>query len=248
MPSPEFGFTPEQQTPQAHPESWLPLEQLGTARPFRATYPMFDRPVDRFHQHILDCPVNGVLIEMQVPGKLRREDALKLYELGYCATGDILEFGTSRGLSTFILANAIKSSGRRARVVTMELESKYSQAARTNLAGQRCDDIVDFLVGDANGACLRFVKERRQFSLAFVDHSHAYEPMVDACHRLKQLVPAGSFVVFHDFNDKRNTRSHGIGESAGEYGVFAAIEDALDMQSFQFYGIYGACGVYRRVA
>jgi hypothetical protein len=247
------GQTPVERMPArrivAHAETWMALDELGKAsRPYLPTYQEAGESIDAFHRHLATCPSNGLLIDLGLEGWLQRADALKLYELGYFAGGDILEFGTYRGLSAFILAKAIEGSGRSARIVTMELDPETSAIARSNLAARSMDPFVEFRVGVAESTCDELLHEGRRFSLAFVDHSHAYEPMVLACQRLPKLLAPGSFCLFHDFNDPRNDSHAGVGESETRYGVYAAIQAALDPAQFEFYGIFGCCGLYRKVS
>lgn len=231
-----------------HAESWLAIDRLGTAeRPFLPTYEGVPQPVDGFHRFLASCPTDGLLVQLGLDGWLQRADVLKLYELAYFAEGDVLEFGTYRGLSTYLLAKAIESSGRRARVVTMELDGSAVAMAKVNLADRGVASFVDFRVGDADAICRGLSEDGHRFSLAFVDHSHAYEPMVQACRRLEELLASGAFCLFHDFNDPRNALHSGVGESETTYGVYAAVADALDRARFEFWGVFGCCGLYRRV-
>jgi hypothetical protein len=232
-----------------HADTWLPIQSLGMeARPYVPTYEGIGHPIDEFHHSLATCPMNGLLVELGLHGWLQRADALKLYELGYFAEGDLLEFGTYRGLSTFLLAKAIDASGRASRVVTMELDPAESKIAEENLAARSMSSFVDFRVGVADEICLALVAQGRRFSFAFVDHSHAFEPMVSACRRLPELLAPGSFCLFHDFNDPRNQPVAGVGESETLYGVYAAVREALDPRLFEFYGIFGCCGLYRKVS
>ena len=232
----------------SYADTWMSLDALGQERPYHPTYESFGVAIDDFHAYLANCPLDGIVIKLGLAGWLQRADALKLYELGYFANGDILEFGTYCGLSTFILAKAIQSSGRRAHIVTMELDPRVTMLAKRNLASRSVDSFVDFREGDANATCSKLIAEGRKFSFAFIDHSHAYEPMVLACERLAQLLTVGSFCLFHDFNDPRNTATPGVGESENQYGVYAAVQSALDRKQFEFYGIFGCCGLYRKVA
>ena len=229
-----------------HEDSWLPLDRLGLeARPYLPTYDETGFPVDEFHRELASCPMNGIVIDLGIEGWLQQADALKLYELGYHAPGDILEFGTYRGLSSYLLSKAIAASGRRARIVTMELDPESSRIAEENLAARSMSSYVDFRVGRAEETCRTLIAEGRKFSFAFVDHSHAYSPMVTACERLPELLAPGSFCLFHDFNDPRNSSRTDLGESEAEYGVYAAVADALDPRRFDFHGVFGCCGLYR---
>jgi len=228
-----------------HADTWLPLNALGTAREYRPTYASVNNCIDDFHKNLSECPGDGKLVDIGIPGWLVRADAMKLYELAYFCGGDILEFGTNRGLSTFILAKAVAASGGTTKVVTMELSPDFVKQAESNLAGRSLASLIEFRVGDANTTCDALIAEGRTFSFAFVDHSHSYELVKSACEQIEQLLTVGSFVLFHDFNSPLNTLREGVGESAEEYGVYAGVQKGLG-QNFEFYGIYGCCGLYRK--
>jgi hypothetical protein len=80
------------------------------------------------------------------------------------------------------------------------------------------------------------------FDFAFIDHSHAYEHVYDVCRSLDKVLRHGAFCLFHDFNDPRNAAAEEI-----EYGVYQGVFEGLDLSSFEFWGIYGCTGLFRRV-
>jgi GT2 family glycosyltransferase/predicted O-methyltransferase YrrM/glycosyltransferase involved in cell wall biosynthesis len=221
-----------------HPETWMGRDELGRARPYRPTIIGFDHFINDQHRYYHECPTKGILIDVGIQGKLRREDALKLYEMAYYATGDILEFGTNRGLSTSILARAITDAGKSSELVTMELDERLAEHARRSLSGLDLSRRVEFMVGDADASCQKLVDAGRKFHFAFIDHSHAYDHVVKACRRLSQLLVPGSFCLFHDYNTSR--------EGTAEYGVYTAVAHALDESHFEFCGVYGCCGLFRK--
>jgi GT2 family glycosyltransferase/glycosyltransferase involved in cell wall biosynthesis len=230
----------------AHPQTRVECNELGRARPYQPTITGFDQFINDQHRYYHECPTKGILIDVGIEGRLRREDALKLYEMAYYATGDILEFGTFFGLSTSILAEAVRDAGKGGRIVTMELGERYAEHARRTLTELKLSRYVEFMVGDADASCQKLVDAGRKFHFAFVDHSHAYEHVVKACRRVTQLLKPGAFCLFHDYNDRRNTDHIGVGESNNEYGVYSAVTDALDREVFDFYGINGCCSLFRR--
>src|SRR5438128_632925 len=89
----------------------VPLVEIP---PFRPTYAYGDGFVNESHASYQTCPANEHLIDLGISGWLRREDALKLYELAYFADGPILELGSYHGLSTSILSRAAHDAGRAA--------------------------------------------------------------------------------------------------------------------------------------
>lgn len=98
------------------------LEDLyGGIPPYQPNFNFSGAFIDTYHQSLAEAPLkDDVLIQIKnrrwfgrvLAGFLRREDALKLYELSYFATGDILELGSYQGLSTSILAQAVRNSGQ----------------------------------------------------------------------------------------------------------------------------------------
>ena len=175
-----------------------------------------------------------------IPGWLHREDALKLYELSYFARGDVLELGSFKGLSAAILARAARNSPVAKHIETIELKEKRAKAVRRNLASLGLLDLVTARSGDATVAVKELAANGRQFDFVFIDHSHAYAPVFDVCQVLGQVVAPGGFCLFHDFNDSRNRDPNDE-----EYAVFQAVDEGLDKQRFEFYGIYGCSGLYR---
>jgi SAM-dependent methyltransferase len=213
--------------------------ELGRAvPPYRPTFTRFDQFINDQHRYYNECPTRGIVIEVAIEGTLRRADALKLYEMGYYATGDILEFGTNRGLSISILAGAVRDAGKNNALVTMDLNGRLAEQARHSLSELDLSRQIDFMVGDADVSCQKLIDAGRKFNFAFVDHSHRYDDVVKACRRLYQLLLPGSFCLFHDYNDSR--------EGTADYGVYTAVAHTLDKDHFEFCGIYGCCGLFRR--
>lgn len=237
----------------AHPESWLPLEALGSRTPPYA--PTYDFPppyIDRAHEEIANYPrLDDTLIQMKnrrwfgraIPGWLRREDALKLYEMAYFARGDVLELGTYHGLSTAILARAARNSPIPKQVESIDLNPARTKAASRNLDSLGLLAQVTARSADAVLAVREHAANRRQFAFVFIDHSHAYAPVYEVCQALDLIVAPGGFCLFHDFNDGRNRDPNDH-----DYAVFQAVKDGLDKQRFEFCGIYGCTALYRETS
>ena len=176
------------------------------------------------------------LIKHAVPGKLKRFDAAKIYELAYFAKGDTVDIGTNRGLSAAIASDAIKDSGRTATVYTVDISEKMNLVARRNLAAYGADN-VSFVLQDA----VAWVEGlNKTFDFIFVDHTHYYEPVLDLCGRLAPCVNFGGYVAFHDFLDGRNA------SEKSAFGVKRAAFEGLD-PSFKFWGTSAVTGVFQRV-
>lgn len=233
-----------------HPESFLRLDAVGSViPPYRPTFDFAAEYVDDEHRRLAECPLEeGFLIQLKnaswwgqtIQGWLRREDALKLYEIAYFVTGDILELGSFHGLSTSILSRANRRSPHPKHIETIDLSPRSIFMTRWNLLRQGLARGVRTFVGDA----LREVKERAskgtRYGMVFVDHSHAYGPVQSVCRELARIVAPGGFCLFHDFNDPRN---YDLADE--DHGVYQAVVDGLDPARFEFYGIYGCLALYR---
>lgn len=224
-----------------HPESWIPEGELGTVfPPYRPTFG--ERPfVNEAHAALAETPMDGWLIDVGITGWLRRDDALKLYELAYLAESDVLEIGCAHGLSTSIIAGALRDAGRPATLVSVDLHEGRMGDAKRTVAERGLAERVEFVLGDAAAVCESLVAAGRRFGFAFVDHSHAYEPVLAVLRTLPALLTEGGFCLIHDFNDARNDDP-----ANRRYGVRQAVKDGLPADSFAFYGVYGCTALYRQ--
>ncbi|MDW8326577.1 MAG: class I SAM-dependent methyltransferase [Anaerolineales bacterium] len=233
-----------------HGETWMSLEEVGNhIPPYRPTYDFPGPFINRSHRFFSTCPVkDNVLIQVRslpligkpIPGWLRREDALKLYEMAYFAQGDILELGSYQGLSTCILAQANRESPHRKMVYSVDLDAAAMAMARRHLWMRGLSRAVRLFCGDALELVRQMIADGRKFAFVFVDHSHAYEPVYQVCCELERLIMPGGFCLFHDFNDARNRDAENR-----DYGVYQAVRDGLNPDVFEFYGIYGCAALYR---
>ena len=129
-----------------HEDSMLEIHELGSRiPPYRPTFDFPASFIDRSHRYLANCPVqDDILLQLKnrrwfgktIPGWLRREDGLKLYEMAYYASGDILELGSYQGLSTSILARANRNSPARKHIYTLDLEPGNVLATMANLRSQ----------------------------------------------------------------------------------------------------------------
>lgn len=234
-----------------HPDTFLTLEQLGARiPPYQPTYDFPGPHIDEAHAALARSPVkDGFLIQRRdarwlgqiIPGWLRREDGLKLYELGYFTEGDILELGSYHGLSTSILSEANQRAPRRKRLVSVDLDPIAVRAARFHLWRAGLAQHVRVEQREALAALRALAGEGRQMTFVFVDHSHAFQPVYDVCRELPSILAPGGFCLFHDFNDPRNRDA-----ANQDYGVYQAVTGGLDPAEFEFYGCYGVTALYRR--
>jgi predicted O-methyltransferase YrrM len=192
--------------------------------------------LSRMHEH-------ANIINIGIDGWLLLADALKLYELAYFSSGNIIELGTYKGLSTSIMAEACLDRGTPFEIVTVDLDMQHCLDAKQGMADRRSPgrENVHFFAFDAMQFVRNTAEAGRSYDLAFIDHSHQYQHVYETCLDLHRILLPGAFALFHDFNDPRNAHP-----DAPDYGVYQAVEAGLSKDYFEFWGIYGCCGLFRR--
>lgn len=237
----------------AHPDTFLSMHELGSViPPYRPNFDFSGPFIDKWHKKISKYPLKKGMQQIQIKnrplfgkiirGSLLREDALKLYEMAYFASGDILELGPLHGLSTSILARANQKSAYPRHIYTIDLDPSCIKSTSVNLRSLGLHKHVTATCEDAVAAIRRFIAEGKHFDFVFIDHSHAYDPVYDVCRLLGRVIVAGGFCQFHDFNDPRNRDPNNK-----NYGVYQAVMDGLEKRDFEFYGIYGCTALYRAI-
>lgn len=236
---------------ERHPESFLRLDALGSViPPYRPTYRWSGEYIDDRHRAVGTSDLDdfslvlrrtGRVLGWPIGGWLRREDALKLYELAYFAPGDILELGCYHGLSTSILSEAARRGRVRKRIDSVDLSPRSVAMTRVNLFRQGLLRGVKVHEGDATAFVRARRAEGRRYAFAFVDHSHAYHPVHEVCCELFAIVSPGGFCLFHDWNDPRN---YDVADA--DHAVHQAVVNGLHPRHFEFYGVYGVTALYRR--
>jgi SAM-dependent methyltransferase len=229
-----------------HESTFLTLDQTATDRRFQMPYiRTFNFPeefINQQHRGLVSKIGPSGMIDIGVEGWLLPDDALKLYELVYFCGGDVLELGTYRGLSASICIQASEAADLHNVIVSIDLNPDEIERARSNLAGKPGFERVNFFAVEASHAVRDLARAKRMFNFAFIDHSHTYEHVYEVCKSLHRVLKLGAFALFHDFNDPRNSAP-----SAPEYGVYQGVLDGLDERRFEFWGIYGCTGLFRRV-
>jgi predicted O-methyltransferase YrrM len=86
----------------------------------------------------------------------------------------ILEIGTLGGYSTIWLARALPKGGK---VITLEIDPKHAEVARSNVARAQLSDTVEIRVGPALETLAAMAAEgRAAFDLVFIDADKASTP------------------------------------------------------------------------
>ncbi len=231
------------------PETFLTLEELGSQFPqYQPTFELDEDFIKSRDTFFSNAKLNGGLIQIRtrkwfgsiIDGRLRLDDALKLYEMAYYTTDNILELGSYHGLSTTIMAQAVSRSTRKKTIYTVDLQRQCIKATNKNLRSAGLINYVNTICGDATAIVKQFAGRNQKFQFVFIDHSHAYDPVYTVCRELQNIMVPGAFCLFHDFNDARNRESSHSG-----YGVYQAVQQGLDPKIFDFYGIYGCAALYR---
>ncbi len=144
---------------KTHVETFLNKKDLGSKiPPYQPNFDFSGALIDSYHKTISESsPTDNSLVRIKnrkffgkvIPGWLRREDALKLYELAYFTKGDILELGPYNGLSTSILAKAVRNSGQPKQICSVDLDSSYVKATMRNLRSMGLHKDVTVICDDA---------------------------------------------------------------------------------------------------
>ena len=229
-----------------HRRSFLTLAQTAIDRrfvtPYQKTFPFRGRFVTPRQRSITSRVHRSGMIDLAIDGWLLPADAAKLYELAYFCGGDVIELGAYRGLSATVIDMAIADSGRQSVLISIDLDEEAVARSAAQLASSPNIDRIFFFRDDARSAVLNLAEIKRSFALAFVDHSHAYKHVFETCQVLHRVVVVGGFALFHDFNDPRNAL-----ESDRDYGVYQGVMDGLLPNRWEFWGIFGCTGLFRRV-
>jgi hypothetical protein len=157
--------------------------------------------VNETHEELASCPTRtcptrgGELVELGVPGRLRVSEALKIYELGYLTPGDALELGTGHGLGTFVLAQAVRDSGRPRRVVTVELDPQKLRAAERWLERFGLADPVETQVAEPASFCRRLAGENAHYGFVLVRHEGSPHELARIVDLLAPAVGKGGYVL-----------------------------------------------------
>jgi len=225
----------------AAPIAGVPASAAIPAYPaYVPTHPVPEPLVSARHRQIAAAPEDGDLVDLGIRGFLRKADALKLYEMAYCADGPIIEFGAGWGLSTVLLCEGARDGGGDQRVISVELDGGRAEAARAAVAARGLSARFDLLRADACLVARRAIRSGRRFAFAFVDHDHSYAATRDLCRLLPLLIGPGGFVLFHDFIDPRNR------DDFPAFGVDRGVTETLTDAEFAFAGLFGCSALVRR--
>jgi cephalosporin hydroxylase len=229
-----------------HQDTLLSLEQTETdmrfKMPFKKTFEYEGEFLNEEHRDLGKTIHKTGMIDIGIDGWLVPADAYKLYEMAYCCPGDILELGSYRGLSTSIMNKACTSNGRNQVIVSIDIDPVAIEEARRQVGSQPGGTRAHFFAVDAETSVRDMAKAKRMYGFTFVDHSHSYEHVLGVCLHLHRIIEIGGFAMFHDFNDTRNNL-----DAFPDYGVYQGATEGLCTCRWEFWGIYGCSGLFRRI-
>ena len=108
---------------------------------------------------------------------------------------NILELGTSVGISTLFIAMGAPSS----RIISIEGCKQLAEVARRNIIN--CDiDNIDIITGDFDTQLGVLIKRGFTPSMVFIDGNHRKEPLLRYFTLLKELLDPDSVIIFDDIN------------------------------------------------
>lgn len=175
----------------------------------------------------------------EIPGWLRDEDVLKLYELASLTGGPILEIGSYQGKSSVVMATALRRRGRPGRMISLDIDPEALASARRTVRDRGLADHITFIQGSVR-ALVRAAPGLRP-SLVFVDGDHSLAGVRRDLAILAPHVPDGGLLLFHDYLDERN-------EDPAEkhIEVVRGVAESWVAADCDFAGVFGCCGLFRR--
>lgn len=174
-----------------------------------------------------------------IPGWLRPEDALKLYELAGFAPGPILEIGAYHGKSSTLMALALRDTGNYVPLLSVDVDPVALRDAAATAARHDVADRVTYVRGTA--AALFAAMPGYRPTTVFVDGDHSLGGTRRDLDALRDRVPRGAVLLMHDYNDPRNADP-----AEPEYGVVEAVGSSWMRDDCSFGGVFGCCALFRR--
>jgi MMP 1-O-methyltransferase len=186
-----------------------------------------------------DAQQEAVAAVRDLPGWLLDEDALKLYELAYNASGPILEIGTYQGKSAILMGQALRDAGRAGPIVSLDIDADALRVASSLAAERGLADRLALVRGTAKRLFRAFPRFRPEF--VFLDGDHARRGVARDLRALRNRVPGGGLVLFHDYYDARNADPAEI-----DYGVVDAVRASWVSDECDLVGVFGCSALFRR--
>jgi predicted O-methyltransferase YrrM len=155
-----------------------------------------------YERHLL---VNDQLKQSEESGAIALSMGYPSWNLlYYCALcslpvqGDptIVETGTNEGLSTIVLAQALRDGPGMGKIHTVDLSSENVSRAKKNIERAGFEDLVEFNVGDSADFLRELRSKISSIDFAFLDASHEYADVMREFRIVYPLVRKGGTVYF----------------------------------------------------
>lgn len=209
------------------------------------------RAVDRYFVDALDLEddvlrvarESGALTTMPNAEVAANQGALLAMLAQMVGARRVLEFGTLAGYSTIWLARAVGESGQ---VVTLEIEERNADVARSNLEREGLTQRVEVLVGPAIDSAASIIEAGTDpFDLVFIDADKSSNP--NYLRAAMELTRPGSVIVIDNVvrdgavveADSPDPRVQGVREVVR----LVADDPRLDATALQTVGIKGWDGL-----
>ena len=117
----------------------------------------------------------------------------------------VVETGTNWGVSTIVMAQALKDLGTKARVRTVEMNELLVEKAKRNVADAGLSDHVEFHVDDSLAFLSRLADEVDTFDFVFIDDDHGAEHVIKELAIVCPKITPGNGKIYFD-----NTTGRGV--------------------------------------
>jgi len=111
---------------------------------------------------------------------------------------NVIETGTCKGLSTIVLAQALKDRGFTGAVDTVELSNANYKESLKNIKDSGLSDFITSTNGDSLEFLANYVKEKQYIDFAFLDGNHSYEYCVKEFEIIFPLISKVDGKVYFD--------------------------------------------------
>jgi hypothetical protein len=117
----------------------------------------------------------------------------------------VVETGTNFGVSTIVMAQALKDLGVTTKVRTVDLDESLVDRARRNVEEAGLTDFVEFNVGDSLAFLSALVEDVDEIDFVFLDDDHGTEHVVKELDIICPKITPGRGKIYFD-----NTTGRGV--------------------------------------